>query len=75
MDWREHITVDPDVCHDKLCTKGIKVVVSVVLDNLAAGQTPEEITESYPSVGREDVRATIAYATDLARERTVDMPA
>lgn len=50
-------------------------MVSVVLDNLAAGQTPEEITESYPSVGREDVRAAIAYAADLARERVVPLPA
>ena len=50
-------------------------MVSVVLDNLAAGQMPEEITESYPSVGREAVRAAIAYAPDLARERVIPLPA
>ena len=43
------------------------------MDNLVAGQTPEEITESYPSVGREDVQTAIAYAVDPALERTVDM--
>ena len=75
MDWREYITVDPDVGHGKLCIKGTRIMVSVVLDNLAAGQTPEEITESYPSVGREAVRAAIAYAAYPARERTVDIPA
>jgi uncharacterized protein (DUF433 family) len=42
-------------------------MVSVVLDNLAAGLTPEESTASYPSVGREDIRASIAYAADMAR--------
>ncbi len=54
---------------------GTRVMVSVVLDNLAAGQTPEEITESYPSVGREAIQAAIAYAADLARERVVPLPA
>lgn len=75
MDWREHITVDQDVCHGKPCIKGTRIMVSVVLDNLAAGQTTEEITESYPPVGPEDVQAAIAYAAELARERIVDMPA
>lgn len=75
MDWREHITVDPGICHGKPCIKGTRVMVSVVLDNLAAGLTPEEIAESYPSVGREAVRAAIAYAADLARERVVPLPA
>ena len=75
MDWREHITVDPEVCHGKPCIKGTRIMVSVVLDNLAAGQTKEEITESYPPVSPADVQAAIAYAADLARERIVDMPA
>lgn len=75
MDWREYITVDPNVCHGKPCIKGTRVMVFVVLDNLAAGQTPEEIIESYPSVGREAIRAAIAYAADLARERVVPLPA
>ena len=75
MDWREYITVDPEVCHGKSCIKGTRVMVSVILDNLAVGQTPEEIMESYPSVSREAVQATLAYAADLARERLVTMPA
>lgn len=75
MDWREHITVDQDVCHGKPCIRGTRVMVSVILDNLAAGQTTEEILESYPSIGHEDILAAVAYAADLARERIVDMPA
>ncbi|CAN5542308.1 DUF433 domain-containing protein [soil metagenome] len=71
MDWREHITVDQDVCHGKTCIRGTRVIVSVILDNLAVGQMAEEIMESYPSIGHEDVRAAVAYAADLARERIV----
>ena len=37
MDWRERITVDPAVCHGQACIKGTRVMVAVVLDNLAAG--------------------------------------
>jgi uncharacterized protein (DUF433 family) len=75
MDWREHITVDRDACYGKPCIKGTRVMVSVILDNLAVGQTPQEITRGYPAVGSEDVRAAIAYAADLARERVVLLPA
>ena len=75
MDWREHITVDSNVCHGKACIKGTRVMVSVVLDNLAAGLALEQITKSYPSLTREDVRAAIAYAADLARERVLPLSA
>ena len=75
MDWRDHITVDPTVCHGKACVRGTRVLVSVVLDNLAAGLSAEEVTRSYPSVSAEAVRATLAYAADLASERVVAVPA
>ena len=75
MDWREHITVDPHVCHGKACVRGTRVLVSVVLDNLAAGLSTEEVTRSYPSVSAEAVQATLAYAAALAGERVVAIPA
>lgn len=43
-------------------------MVSVILDNLADGLTPEEIVKEYPPLTAEDVRAAIAYAAVLARE-------
>ena len=75
MDWREHISVDPLVCHGKACIRGTRVLVTVVLDNLAAGLGPEEIVSSYPSLTVESVRAVIAYAAALAREEHVALPA
>ena len=75
MNWREHITVDPQICHGKACIKGTRVLVSVVLDNLAAGLSTEEIMQSYPSVSPEAVRAVLAYAADLAGERVLAIPA
>jgi uncharacterized protein (DUF433 family) len=75
MNWQDHITVDPTVCHGNACIKGTRVMVSVVLDNLAAGLNVDEILRSYPSLKREAVQAAIAYAAELTRERIVAMSA
>ena len=74
MDWRKHITVDPAVCHGTPCFKGTRVMVAVVLDNLAAGRTPGEILADYPSLSPEVLPAAVAYAAELARERVVGLP-
>lgn len=75
MDWRKHISIDPAICHGRACVTGTRVMVSVVLDNLAAGASIEEITKSYPGVSADSVRAVMSYAADLARERFVALPA
>lgn len=73
MNWRDHITVDPAVCHGKACIDGTRVMASVVLDNLAAGVGVDEVLKSYPSLTRDGVFAAMAYAADLARDRTVEL--
>jgi uncharacterized protein (DUF433 family) len=73
MDWRDRITVDPAVCHGQACIKGTRVMVAVVLDNLAAGLGADDILQSYPSLTAADVQAAMAYAADLARERMVPL--
>ncbi len=74
MDWRERISVDPAVCHGRACVKGTRVMVSVVLDNLATSVELDELLGSYPPLTADDVKAAIAYAAELARERTVRLP-
>ena len=75
MNWQEYITVDPTICHGRACIKDTRVMVSVVLDNLAAGLNVNEIVKSYPSLTPEAVQAAMAYAAELARERVVLLPA
>ena len=71
MNWREHITVDPEICHGRACITGTRVLVTVILDNVAAGLSPEEIVQSYPSIATGSVRAAMCYAAELAKERVV----
>ena len=56
MNWRERITVDPLICHGKVCIKGTRIMVSIILDNLAEGVNEAEILRSYPSLKRSKKR-------------------
>lgn len=66
--WEERIAVDPNICHGKPCIRSTRIMVSVILDNLAEGLSVEEILHEYPSLTSEDVHAAIRYAAALARE-------
>ncbi|MCL6642528.1 MAG: DUF433 domain-containing protein [Candidatus Bipolaricaulota bacterium] len=72
--WRDRISINPNVCFGKPCIKGTRIWVSLIVDNLAAGATEEEILEAYPSLTREDIRAALAFAAEMARERYVPIP-
>ena len=74
MNWRDYIISDPSICHGKACFKGTRILISVVLDNLAAGLSNEQIMESYPVLNADSIRAAFAYAAELARERIVRLP-
>ncbi len=75
VNWQDYIIVDPGICHGKACFKGTRIMVSVILDNLAAGLSLDEILSSYPSLKREAIQAAMTYAAELARERIVAIPA
>jgi len=68
LDWQERIAIDPDVCHGKPTIRGTRIMVSILLDYLKAGETHEEIFRQYPTLEEADIRAAIAYAAWLAHE-------
>jgi len=69
MNWQDYIIVDPTICHGKACFKGTRIMVSVILDNLAAGLSFDEILSSYPSLSRKAIQAAITYAAELAETK------
>jgi uncharacterized protein (DUF433 family) len=74
MDWKPHVTADPQIMHGTVCFRGTRIPVSVVLDNLADGETPQRILDQFPTLKPEHIPAAIAYAADLARERVLPVP-
>lgn len=73
MNWQDRIAVDPNICHGKACIKGTRIMVSVVLDNLADGESPDAIATGY-RLAKEDIRAALMYAAEVVRERIVRLP-
>jgi uncharacterized protein (DUF433 family) len=65
MKWQERISINPQVCRRKPCIKGTRVMVSVILANLAEGETHEAIMRDY-HVAADDIQAAILFAADLA---------
>ena len=70
----ERISINPNVCFGQPCIKGTRIWVSLILDFLAGGMTEAEVLEAYPHLKLEDVRACLAYAAEVARERIVPVP-
>ena len=75
MDWKPHLLTDPQIMHGAVCFRDTRIPVTIVLDNLAAGETAERILAEYPSLKPEHIPAALAYAADLAREIVVPIPA
>ena len=62
------VASDADVCSGKPCIRGTRIPVHIVLDLLAADESVENILAAYPNITREDVRACILHAAELAEE-------
>ena len=72
-DLAELISIDPAVCHGQPVIKGTRVLVTVVLDALAAGLTPAEIVHHYPSLTAAGVRSAAAYGAWLAMQEVMPL--
>ena len=70
----ERIVNDPTICAEQPSIRGTRVLVHVILDFLATGDSVEGILEDYPQIAREDVPECLAYAARLARGAVVVPP-
>jgi len=70
-DWRDRISIDPNVCHGKPCIKGTRIMIWIIVDYLANGDSVDEVLDAFPSLTREDVHAALAYAAEMTRERVI----
>lgn len=72
MDWQERISFDPDICHGQPCIKGRRVMVSVILDNVA-DHVEREVIKSEYHLEDADIDAALHYAADLIRDQRMTL--
>lgn len=70
----KRISIDPNVCFGRPCIRGTRIWVSLIVDNLAEGVSQEELLAAYPQLRLEDIRAALAFAAEMTRERIIPLP-
>ena len=70
----DRITTDPNICFGKPCIRGTRIWVSLIVENLADGATEKDLLEAYPQLTSDDIRAALAYAAEVTRERVIPLP-
>ena len=58
----DRIELNPRVCNGKPVIRGTRIPVSVILENVAQGESWDTLIESYPELKKEDIRAALLYA-------------
>ena len=71
MGQLDRITQEPDVMGGKACIRGLRVTVGMVVGQVGAGHSVEEILADYPYLEREDIMHALRYAAWRAEEREV----
>ena len=71
MKWQERISIDPKILVGKPAVKGTRISVELVVDLMANGWTQEQILENYPDLTADDIRACLAYASDVLHAERV----
>ena len=71
----DRITQAPEVMGGKACIRGMRVTVAMVVGQVGAGHSFDEILADYPYIEREDIMQALRYAAWRAEEREVTLAA
>ena len=63
----KYITADTEICHGKPTFKGTRILVSDIIELVAAGEPIEKILRGYPSLTREMIQDALRYAAKIIR--------
>ncbi len=67
----DRITNNPAVMGGKACIRGMRVTVGMIVNQIAAGHSIDELLGSYPYLEREDIVQALQYAAWMMEERDV----
>ncbi len=68
IEINKYIVADPQICHGKPIFAGTRVMVWQVLQMLSEGESPKEIMEAFPRLGKKHIQAALDYASSITRE-------
>lgn len=69
----ERITVEPGKMGGRPCIRGMRITVAMVLEQLAGGQSVDDVLVEYPYLEREDVLASLELAAAIVDERELPL--
>lgn len=69
----DRITQDPQIMGGKACIRGMRVTVGMIVGQIGAGHSVDEILADYPYLQREDILQALRYAAWRAEEREVEL--
>jgi uncharacterized protein (DUF433 family) len=70
----ERITRNPAVMGGKPCIRGLRVTVGMIVGQISAGRSVDELLADYPYLEREDITEALRYAAWRVEEREVELP-
>jgi len=73
MQLLDRITQQPGVMGGKACIRGMRVTVGMIVSQIGAGHSIDEILEDYPYLEREDIMQAIRYAAWRSEEREIEL--
>ncbi|MEJ2626813.1 MAG: DUF433 domain-containing protein [Pseudolabrys sp.] len=65
------ITQDPEVMGGKPCIRGMRVTVGMIVGQIGAGRSVEDLLADYPYLEREDILEALRYAAWRSQEREI----
>jgi uncharacterized protein (DUF433 family) len=70
----KYIVIDTEICHGQPTFKGTRIMVSIILEMLAAGCSEKEILKAYPSLSKEHITAALEFAAKISERKYVEIP-
>ncbi len=67
------ITQNPTVMGGKPCIRGLRVTVGMIVGQIGAGQTVDDLLAEYPYLQREDILEALRYAAWRSQEREIEL--
>jgi uncharacterized protein (DUF433 family) len=73
MEQLDRITMRPDQMGGRPCIRDMRVTVGMIVGQIAAGQSIDELLDDYPYLERDDISQALRYAAWRAEEREIKL--